>query len=109
MKTGAACGLGIVVAGAISGAQVYAFRDSPPNPPAQRIVTGKPTPATLTEEQAYQKRHQDQMAQLDAAQAADDKKALKIEEDEHCRSDVSCWSKPYVSDAQISCEKSIER
>jgi hypothetical protein len=63
----------------------------------------------LTEEQAYQKRHAEQLAELDAAQAAEDARAAKARADARCREDVACWSEPYIVDAQVKCASAVER
>lgn len=63
----------------------------------------------LTEEEAYRKRHAEQLAALDAAQAAEDARIAKQRADEACRQDVGCWSKPFLIDAQVKCADAVER
>jgi hypothetical protein len=62
----------------------------------------------LTDEEAYQKRHAEQLAALDAAQAAEDARIAKQKADAACRQDVACWSKPFLIDAEVKCARKVE-
>jgi hypothetical protein len=63
----------------------------------------------LTEEEAHEKRHAEQLAALEAAQAKEDAAAAQVRAEEACSQDVVCWSKPYLLDAKVRCESAVEK
>lgn len=69
----------------------------------------RPAPAPLTKDQQEDERHAAQLRALDSAQADEDFKKANIATNERCRNDVACYSKPYMSQAEVGCRKDIER
>ncbi|MGA8277420.1 MAG: hypothetical protein WB784_04410 [Rhodanobacteraceae bacterium] len=107
MKAGTVLSLLGIAVVAIIAVQID-FSPSPISHKKPIRIPRAPAPKPLTAEQKWRKHHEEQIAALYAADAAERLKAANEEVAARCRHEVTCYAKPYEIDAEMACEKQIE-